>query len=97
MLTYPPFLCNGGFPCVIFQKIMQTNENTMEQKNWKIGGLPPPFSVHRSLKGPPGKKNPLFAPFIFFNFIPSVHCKALPCNVPRGALQRPSLGHVETT
>ena len=40
----PPFLCNGGFPCVIFQK-----KNAKNQKNkWKIGGLPPShFFVHR--------------------------------------------------
>ena len=42
----PPFLCNGGFPCVIFQKKCKTNKNmetTLE--NW--GFTPPIFSVHR--------------------------------------------------
>ena len=39
--AYPPFLCNGGFPCVSFQNIMHKEFKKME--NWKIGGLPPLF------------------------------------------------------
>ena len=38
-----PFLCNGGFPCVIFQKIMQQKKNEKNKKCWKIRGLPPHF------------------------------------------------------
>ena len=71
VLYYPPFLCNGGFPCVIFQKIMQNNENKMAKKLENGGGTPPFFpytaggDTNKTLNNYTVAKWPPTAPFFF--------------------------------
>ena len=44
-MNHPPFLCNRGFPCVIFQKI--TKKITKIEKQLENCGItPPPFSLY---------------------------------------------------